>query len=217
MRECTNCGVEVDRDSIFCEDCASAVASDIDPTPGTTHIDRRRDFLQFSIDYLQRRLDFVNNKANIFIAIQTGLFITIIWLLGSFFLPTTQRGPTVETIALFLFLLVNFIFVIAVVALLLQTVRPSATYLSLFTDIDTLDTSGVMWPSSTVPEPDVFIDRVDSLSEENINRELVGTIYALQQLVDRTYKSYRWAVLLMKIQVIVVPLGFLMLAYIGYF
>jgi len=122
----------------------------------------------------------------------------------------------VETIAVLGFLLVNFAFVIGITALLLQTIRPSGTYLSLFTEIDTIDTTGVMWPGGDVPEPPAFVDEVESMSADDMDEELVGTVYALQQLVDRTYTSYRWAVLLMKIQVFVVPLGFLALAFYTY-
>jgi len=52
---------------------------------------RKRGFLEFSIEYLQGRLNFVNDKANVFIAIQTGLFVGIVWLLGTFFLPPSRR------------------------------------------------------------------------------------------------------------------------------
>ena len=177
---------------------------------------RKRGFLEFSIEYLQGRLNFVNDKANVFIAIQTGLFVGIVWLLGTFFLPPVQQGLAVETIAVLGFLLVNFAFVIGITALLLQTIRPSGTYLSLFTEIDTIDTTGVMWPGGDVPEAPAFVDEVESMSADDMDEELVGTVYVLQQLVDRTYTSYRWAVLLMKIQVFVVPLGFLALAFYTY-
>lgn len=172
----------------------------------------KRDFLKKSIDYLQERLNFVNDKANIFIAIQTGLFIGIVWLLGTFFLPSVQRGLTASTIAVLVFLFLNFTFVVVVVALLLQTIRPSETYLSLFTGVDTIETTGVMWPRSNILEPSAFVDRVESMSADDVDVELIGTVYVLQQLVDQTYTSYRWAVLLMKIQVFVVPIGFLALA-----
>lgn len=173
----------------------------------------KRKFLKNSIDYMQERLNFVNDKANIFIAIQTGLFVGIVWLLGTFFLPSVQQGLTVDTISVLVFLLINFSFVIAIVALLLQTIRPSEGYLSLFTGIDTIETTGVMWPGSDVPDSSEFVDKVESMSSEDIDTELIGTVYVLQQLVDRTYNSYRRAVLLMKIQVIIVPISFLVIAF----
>jgi hypothetical protein len=70
-----------------------------------------------------------------------------------------------------------------------------------------------MWPKDDVPEPAVFVDRVESMSEDDFDQELIGTVYVLQQLVNRTYTYYRWAVLLMKIQVFVVPIGFLAIAF----
>lgn len=173
----------------------------------------KRDFLNGSINYLQDRLNFVNDKANILIAIQTGLFIGIVWILGTFFLPSVQQGVTKETIAVYAFLIVNFSFVVVIIALLLRTIRPSKTYLSLFTGIDRIKTTGVMWPRSNVAGPEKFVKRVESMSEYEIYVELIGTVYALQQLVNQTYKYYRMAVLLMKIQIFVVPVGFLALVF----
>lgn len=212
MAECLRCDAEVAPDSVFCDACAEAVAADVAGGRADEPGEVRRAHLRTSVDYLQRRLNFVNDKANVFIAIQTGLFVTIVWLLGTFFLPGGSADGSVEAAGVLLFLVVNFAFVVGVVALLLQTVRPSETYLSRYTGIDTVDTAGVMWPAGDGPAPEAFVDRVASLDPDDVERELAGTVYALQQLVDRTYAFYRWAVLLMKVQIIVVPTGFLALA-----
>lgn len=175
----------------------------------------REALLRDSIDYLQDRLTFVNDKANIFIAIQTGLFVTITWLLGTYFLSGSESA--VATPAVLVFLVLNFGFVVLIVALLLQTIRPSDGYFSRYTGVETVDgTAGVMWPGSDVPDPETFVERAESMSAADTRRELVGTTYVLQQLVDRTYGYYRWAVLLMKVQILVVPCSFLALVVLLY-
>lgn len=165
--------------------------------------------LRDSIEYLQQRLNFVNDKANIFVALQTGLFVVLTWLFGTFFLPFDSR-PVILSVQL-LYLLMNFGFIIVIVALLLQTIRPSDGYLSLKTNVTPLNTKGVMWPGEEIPDEETFTETVESLTQSDINRELAGTVYVLQQLVKNTYQTYRWSILLMKVQIIVVPSGFALL------
>lgn len=208
MAHCIGCGAALAADRHLCEECAGVDNSSL-VAEGLPK-DERRAFMQFTVEYLQRRLEFVNKKANIFIAIQTGLFVTITWLLGEYFLSPGGTSLRVGTTA---FLVGNFAFIVAIVGLLLQTVRPSRRYLSLFTGVDTLETANVMWPGNDVPTDSVFTARMAQLDSDTIHRELVGTIYVLQQLVDRTY---RWAVRLMKLQILLVPLGFLLLIVVKY-
>jgi hypothetical protein len=175
----------------------------------------REAVLRDSIDYLQDRLTFVNDKANIFIAIRTGLFVTITWLLGTYFL--SGGDSPVSTPAVLVFLVLNFGSVVLIVVLLFQTIRPSDGYFSRYTGVDTVDdTPGVMWPGGGVPAPETFVERAESMSAADARRELIGTTYVLQQLVDRTYGYYRWAVLLMKVQILVVPCSFLTLLVLQY-
>lgn len=212
MSECPHCGQDTDADAVFCPDCAHAVAVELESAGSDGLDDRRRNLLESSVDYLQHRLDFVDDKANVFIAIQTGFFVAVVWLIGAFFLPATSEEPAIDTVAVLVFLLVDLGFVVVVVALLLHSIRPTETFFSLKTGTEKVDTPGVMWPGDDVPSPSTFLARVATMSDREVDDELLGTVYVLQQQVEKTYGPYRWAVLVMKVQILVVPLGFVVLA-----
>ncbi len=101
-----------------------------------TEEDRRIQLLQYSINYLERRINLVDNKASILIAIQGGYFWLILWvarmIVGernplSHYTATDLQWPAL-LLGGVVILGLTFALMVSTIWLLILTVRPSKVF-----------------------------------------------------------------------------------------
>ena len=93
----------------------------------------------------------------------------------------------------------------SVIVLLLQAIRPSHAF-GIKTGVSTLRTHGLVWPTKSLTK-DFFLQLVRDLTEEMAVEELRGVIFVTRQLIERKYMAYRWALLVAKVQAVIIFLA----------
>jgi hypothetical protein len=154
------------------------------------------DLLRFSISYTENRIQLVDNKAGILMAIQAGLFGIITWTVDKLFL-----SRDVLVIPSYVLMIVTAVFAVVIMGFLLQTIRPVKWFLSLYAGIRKLDgNKGIMWGlSKSLLDDEEFPKKMLELSDDEIELEYVSTLFAVRQLVVRKYTAYRHAVQIAKV------------------
>ena len=156
------------------------------------------DFLKYSIEYLEKRIALIDNKANIFI-ISLGVFVVAI-------MYVMQKIFDFQ-IVLVLFGLAIYL---TIIFLLILAIRPTKCFFSLnVSPVKPKVEKYIMWPDNNFPlstKTDVdykeYAKKIDGLELTDILNNYKKTHFIALQLIDRTYKYYRWAVLFMKILVL---------------
>ncbi|MEW6601825.1 MAG: hypothetical protein AB1499_12710 [Nitrospirota bacterium] len=164
------------------------------------------EFLKYSVDYIENKINRVDNKANILIAIEAGLFGISTFLMDKLFLSKDKY--VCESI---LFLSILFLLTTIIIGYLLQTLRPSTNYLShragiiYYSEDDRL-----MWPTKRSFDKERFKQMTENLNDKNIMDELNSSLFVAHQLVTKKYSAYRTAVLLTKYQLIITLIGLIL-------
>ena len=86
----------------------------------------KSDLLRFAISFIENRIQLVDNKASILLAIQAGFFGIMTWTIEKLFL---SHGTLL--IPSYILMIVTAVFAVVIIGFLLQTIRPSRRYLSL--------------------------------------------------------------------------------------
>jgi len=160
----------------------------------------KSDLLRFAISFIENRIQIVDNKASILLAIQAGFFGIMTWTVEKLFL---SHG--ILLIPSYILVIVTAVFAVIIIGFLLQTIRPSRRYLCLYASLVELDgKKGIIWGrSKAILDDKEFLQRVSELSDDEIELEYKSTLFAVQQLVDRKYASYRREVLTAKLEMLV--------------
>jgi len=160
----------------------------------------QQDHLKLAVDYIQNRINAVDNKASVLIAIQAGLFGVATFVVERIYLPCEDLK-----IISYVVLTVVGLFTAVVVGFLLQVIRPTKHFLSRDSGMPPLESSEILWPKMDVP-PTVanFKKRVDEWNIGDMEKDLRVAVFANHYMVFKKYKSYRSALWLAKIQLIVI-------------
>jgi len=155
------------------------------------------DFLEYAVTHLENRIGLLDKIASILIAIQTGFFVLV-----AFVLKYVLGGDTLYfQVVGYTFLLGLVLITALVIILLIWTIRPTKNVLGLKTHVDRLnEDENVMWFSDKFPQSaEHYKERVES---PNIQGNYENAHFVALQLLKKKYACYRWAVLLMKVNVI---------------
>ena len=167
------------------------------------------DFLKYSIDHLEKRIALVDNKASILIA-SLGVFVVAI-------LYVMERIFELQYVLVFIGLAIY----LAIVLLIFLAMRPTKCFLSLrVSPINPSVKKYVMWsgdhfPLSKKTDEDYreYEKNIRELGPTDILNNYKKTHFITLQLIERTYRYYRWAVLLMKILVLWSALSLAILSF----
>jgi len=171
-----------------------------------------------ALNYLEGRINLLDTKASIIIAVET-LFIGIL----TFLLEHAElfNSKWNLTFLLFLFLLVSFLISFIIIGKLLWVVRPTRKF---FWKKDPSPNSppnkekipSIFWPNMSVseePTKDAFKKSWDRIknSNDSFEEDLCETIFTLHKLIFRKYKHYRCAIWLAKMQALILGIFFVIL------
>ena len=168
---------------------------------GLDEVRDRIDFLKYAIDYIEKRISLVDNKASCLIAIQGGFFALVIYGMGKMFPEGCgfwSRFLSDLNIA------VGFGITALTTLLLLGTLRPTIWLLGFWVEPETLGVEHpFLWPTKTFPKSGKEYERAATeLDLEKIEKNCRSRHYVCLQLLRRKYSYYRWAIMLIKILVL---------------
>ena len=152
--------------------------------------------LRDNIGYNQNRIVLVDNKCSFLIGIQAALVAVVTFVVDKVFLGDpllrTIGYITIAGMALFSGLIVVF---------LLQTLRPTNRFFSIFTGLNWMTSNGIMWlDMKNLVDQDCFARRVQNLEHDLIIRDLQALAYNQYCLIFTKYHSYRKAIFLTRLQ-----------------
>lgn len=170
--------------------------------------------VKFSKDlltYLENRINMLDNKASILIAIQGGLGALITWVTKEVF--WTDTLPMIKSVS-YIILAVDFSIMFLTILLLTQVIRPSKKFFGLRVPLDKMKVEGyVMWPDDGFPKSEEdFRIKIASLDSSKIQENYNKANYTALQLVRLKYGYYRYAASCLKIMIALSALGLFILA-----
>ena len=156
-------------------------------------------FLWETLKYQESRLVMVDRKAASGIAIEAGLFALVAFVLDKTGLlhDTPWQG--------YAGLAVLGGLALAVIVLMLQTIRPSRLILGLFLprNLPRLRDSTLIWPAR-VPAAQDFVELVSALDDAAMLDNLSAQVYIYASKIERKYTFYRLGFLLAKVQALLI-------------
>jgi hypothetical protein len=155
--------------------------------------------LKIVYPHIQGRINAIDNKASVLIAIQAGLFGVSTFVVEKLFL-TCDELKVVSYVALTIIgILTAF-----VVGFLLQAIRPTKHFFSLESGMPKIESSEIIWPNMRqVPTVEDFVRRLTLLQDDDIEKDLRAAVFAGHFMVFKKYRYYRSALRLAKFQLIV--------------
>lgn len=173
---------------------------------------QRVKFLKDALSYLEARINLVDNKASILIAIQGGIFALITYVTKEFFWTAT---PSTINCVSYIILAIDFLIMILTILLLVQTIRPGKWFFGLEVPLDKMKIEGyVMWFDNGFPQTaDDYERRIDSLDLKRILANYKKAHHTTLQLVKKKYGYYRWATFGMKVMIVYSAIGLGILAW----
>jgi hypothetical protein len=142
-------------------------------------MDQRTDFLWETLRLMENRIAMIDTKSSLLIAIETGIFALIAFVIEKGFLGEGSQITFVFTA----------IFAGVVIALLLQTIRPSDHCFGRKESLEHLASHNMLWPSQH-PTKEKFTTSFANITEEKAEEELKGEIFVRHQLLRRKYRTY---------------------------
>lgn len=169
------------------------------------------EFLRDSVTHLENRINLVDNKADILLAVQGVLIGSLTYAVNEIFI--THQSSTINTVS-YIFLAVSFFLFTVVALLLLQTIRPSRKFFGLNVPFTEMQINNyVMWPKHNFPSaPENYISTLEGFNDSSIRQNYFKLHFTTLQLVRNKYRPYRWATLAMKISVVWIFLGVIVLS-----
>lgn len=152
---------------------------------------------------LEGRINMLDSKASVVIAIETGLFALIAFVVDKS--PFKEQNPWAGYVLLGLTALLAG----AVILVLLWTIRPTDCPLGKKITLEGLSPHHLMWPSKN-PQRTDFANKAATINEKIAEEDLTDGIFRRHQLLRRKYSRYEFAIWLAKIQVCII---FLILAF----
>jgi hypothetical protein len=164
------------------------------------------DHLKEAADYMNSRINAVDNKASIIIAVEAGLFGITTFVIEKLYLPYNDLK-----IISYISLGIIGLFTAIVIGFLLQVIRPTKCFFGIDSGMPRLDSSEIYWPNmNSQPEPSDLSVKFDKWSPYKYETDLRAAVFACQFLIYKKYGFYRKALLFAKIQ-LVVAVGLLLL------
>jgi hypothetical protein len=159
------------------------------------------EFLKDALTYLEARINLIDNKASIFIAIQGGIFAIITYVIKEVFWTDT---PSIISSVCYASLILDSILAAFAILLLVQTIRPTETIFILKGHLNQVKMEGyVMWPNHEFPQTaEDYIAKIASLDISKIKANYENAHFTALQIIRNKYKYYRWAVFLMKFMIL---------------
>lgn len=159
------------------------------------------DLLQFSINYIEDRIGRIDNKANILIAIQTGTFAALTWLIEKIFIQ-----KTIYVDEAYLLITINAMLSATIICLLLQAIRPSNFFFGLYTseNNDSFQQNFIWFGTKGSKNGDVeknIKDKIMDFEDNQFVEEYSHALRKVQLLARRKYSPYRIATTIIKYQV----------------
>ncbi len=176
---------------------------------GSDEVKDRIDFLKYAIDYVEKRISLVDNKASCLIAIQGGFFALVTYGMGKI-LPEGS-GCWLQFVS-DLNIAVGFGIMALTTLLLVGTLRPTRWLLGFWVKPDELGIEQpFLWPSKEFPQSGKeYEEAASELDLEKIEKNCRNRQYVCLQLLRKKYRYYRWAIMLIKILVLWSVVGLVM-------
>lgn len=168
--------------------------------------EKKIEFLKDAIIYLEGRINLVDNKASVLIAIQGGLFVLAAYLTKQVFQPNPSLISDFYRNILLFILFIGFLVTILTISLLIQTIRPSKYFFSLGIPLKKMKVQDyLLWPGKEFPwNPEKFKEKINSLDNSKIRANYERLYYITAQLVRKKYNCYKWAVLGLKMMTLII-------------
>jgi len=162
-------------------------------------MDNLNEHMKEAINYMQGRINAVDNKASIIIALQAGQFGIITFVVEKLYLPCDDLK-----IISYIFLGLIGLFTAVVIGFLLQTIRPTKNFFSGVSGMEELESPGIIWPNMRCqPMLANFTAKLDSWQASDIEKDLRVTVFACQYLTFNKYRFYRTALRLAKFHLVI--------------
>jgi hypothetical protein len=153
------------------------------------------DFFQNILLHLENRVEMVDNRSNIFLAVAIGLLVALGYVVKEFFYNVYGYA----------FLGAHIVFSLIVCLLFLQVIRPSRYV--FFGSADPKYRLGsdkyIFWPEkaqrSRRNNPSEFKKFIESFNDKDILENYKEVVHVELQIVEAKYKFYVWAVNLFKV------------------
>ncbi len=156
------------------------------------------DHLKEAVDYMGGRINAVDNKASVIIALQAGLFGVTTFVIEKLYLPCYDLR-----IISFVCLLIIGSLTAIVVGFLLQVIRPTKNFFSADSGMPELESPKIIWPSMKCkPTISGLMSKFDNYQVGDIEKDLRAAVFACQYMVFRKYWFYRCALRVAKIQLV---------------
>jgi len=153
----------------------------------------RIEFLWRTLESLENRITLLDNKSSIMIGIETAVLA-----LAALLTDKTMDANNTAWIGYGLIGL-TAAFAALIVPLLLHAIRPTQCYFQRRARLDLLPQHYLIWPAESIDR-----ERLKSfgraLTEQQMSEDLIANVFVRQQLLQRKYRRYDVAMVIMKIQ-----------------
>lgn len=168
------------------------------------------DFLKDSIAYLVNRIQIVDNKANIMLAVEGVLLGSLTYVVNEFFLKGSSHSLAIWSCIV---LVAAFVLFTATASLLLQAIRPARLFFGLKVPFTKMPLEKyVMWYSPEFPStPEDYTKIIDSLDSTDIKKNYYKQHFISLQLVRYKYRAYALATSGLKALVVWIFVGIALL------
>lgn len=142
---------------------------------------------------LEARINMLDSKAGVIIAIETGLFALIAFIV--------DKNPFKEQIywAAYVLLVLTAISAGAIILALLWTIRPTDCLMGKKITLEDINQHHLIWPDKE-PQRVEFEKKAATLEDKIAEEDLTDSVFKRHQLLRRKYSRYTFAIWLAKIQ-----------------
>ena len=163
-------------------------------------MEKKLDHLKFYINYTQNRINLLDTKCSILVAVETAFIASVTFIVNQVFSPSFELNLLGYSV-----IALGVAFSCIIMLFLLNTIRPSKCFFNLGTNLLWKESEGILWPGmKRFIREEEFSTKVDSLNEKLLASDFEAMAYNLYMLIFEKYKYYRIAVWLIKIQVTIV-------------
>jgi len=159
------------------------------------------DFLKDGVSHLENRINLLDNKASIFIAIQTGLIAFFTYIIKEIFLiDNTSKLNLFSHIALGVALIIFSM----IVLLLINVIRPKGFSFNLGYDFKKFEVDNyIFWFNKKFPNsPEAYKEMINTLDLSKIRENYEKAHFTDLELIRNKYVFYRMAVFGMKLLIL---------------
>ncbi|WP_456277490.1 hypothetical protein [Bacillus sp. AK128] len=177
--------------------------------------DKKIEFIRSSVEHVEKRIEVMDQKASILMAIQAGYFILITTLLKDFvgIFNVTQQTSLLIGIFSYAFLFASFLFSFYIVYYLIMTIRPGE---GIIQNKITEEVTGkipvanyIFWfkNKGKYLTDEEYLHIVDNLSDQDVLDNYKKTHFTGLQLLSKKYAFYRQAIKAMNYFIILNVIG----------